>query len=350
MDALIPEIKKWLSAGKKVALATVVQTWGSSPRPPGSSMAVSADQQLAGSVSGGCVEGAVVEASLEVLRTGEPTRLHFGVSDDRAWEVGLACGGELDVFVREMDPRWIEIWESAREREEPFCQLLVMEGPAQLVGRQWIQMADGTVFSAEVPPKEVERMGKLTRQALSEGRSRQISMADPDHPERMKHAYFLQIEASPSSLVIVGAGHITIPLVQIARVMGFQSTVVDPRRLFASTERFPAVKNLLQVWPEEAFSRLKINRQTAVVVLTHDPKIDDPAIIQALQTEAFYIGALGSKRTHKKRAQRLRDAGIPGERIQSIHAPIGLDLGGNSAEEIALAIMAEVVKVQHQSD
>ncbi len=344
MDELIPTIRGWLQSGRKVALATVIETWGSSPRPPGSNMAVTDEQQIAGSVSGGCVEGAVVEAAQTVLISQKPERLHFGVSNDQAWDVGLACGGEIDVFLRYMQPVWLDQWEKARADDQSFCLVLVTRGPDELVGTQWIQQSEGNIIAVDVPEKELNRAQNLAAQALVEGTTGEKELREASSPGEATRRYFLQVVDPQLQLIAVGGGHISKPLVQLAEVLGFHCTVIDPRRLFGSRERFPGVDELIQSWPQEAFSRIKITRQTAVVMLTHDPKIDDPALEISLNSEAFYIGALGSRKTHEKRKERLRRAGLSEERIARIHAPVGLDLGGNSAEEIALAVMAEIVR------
>jgi len=345
MDELIPTIRGWLQSDRKVALATVIKTWGSSPRPPGSSMAVTGEQQIAGSVSGGCVEGAVVEAAQKVLTSQKPERLHFGVSNDQAWDVGLACGGEIDVFLRYFQPVWIDQWEKARADDQTFCLVLITRGPSELVGTQWIQQSDGNVIALDVPEKELNLAQNLAAQAIVEGTTGEKGLTEARSAGEAARRYFLQVVDPQLQLIAVGGGHISKPLIQLADVLGFRCTVIDPRRLFGSRERFPGVDQLIQSWPQEAFKRIKITRQTAVVMLTHDPKIDDPSLEIALNSEAYYIGALGSRKTHEKRKERLRRAGLTEEKIARIHAPVGLDLGGNSAEEIALAVLAEIVRV-----
>lgn len=311
----------WRAGGKPVALATVVSTWGSSPRPPGSHLGVNADGEMTGSVSGGCIEGAVVKEALEVLG-GTPSRLlDFGVSDERAWEVGLACGGSVKVLVRDFEGS-AALYEKAREAlldgESSALVTRLSDGETVLLGQ------------GDLPPLVAE----AARKALRDDRSRAYSDDDGD--------WFVEVVAPPRRLIVVGAVHIAQTLVPMAAMTGFGVTVVDPRRAFASGARFPGV-DVRTDWPDEAMDDLRPDTRTAVVTLTHDPKLDDPALDRVLRTKAFYIGALGSKRTQAKRVERLTAAGFDAETIGRIHGPIGLNIGAQSPAEIAVSIMAEII-------
>jgi xanthine dehydrogenase accessory factor len=340
MKDLLDQIEDWLSDGRQLSLATVIRTWGSSPRPIGAGMAVTLDGKVAGSVSGGCVEGAVIESAFEVLRSGKPARLHFGVADDEAWEVGLACGGEIEVYIREFEEADLEIWKLALNAGKAFCSGLVLDGGKDYLGQDIILLEDGSWLGPDLPSEVHAVMIKAGQENFQGGSSGIIEFNLDQDWEVFLHL----IEPDPT-LIIIGGVHIAIPLTRMAEVMGFDVIVIDPRRLFGSQERFPGVKKLLTEWPEPAFKKIEVDSSTAVVMLTHDPKIDDPAIKIALKTPAFYIGALGSKRTHQKRIERLIKDGIEPEGLDRLHAPIGLDIGGGSPQEIALSIISEIVKV-----
>ena len=340
MRDLLDQIEIWINSGQSVALATVIKTWGSSPRPVGAGMAVTADGGMVGSVSGGCVEGAVIDASLEVLKSGEPTRLHFGVADSEAWEVGLACGGEIEVFVRVFSRLQLETWKRALQTEQTFYSALLVSGPEKLLGKELILLEDGNTLGGDFPISQQQSIVKAAEEVTSGGKSSSQTI----ETDKLGELFLYRVQMKPT-LIIVGGVHIAVPLVNLAEIVGFEVIVIDPRRLFGTEERFPAVKQILSEWPEKAFNKVRINQSTAIVMLTHDPKIDDPALKIALNSRAFYIGALGSKKTHKKRVDRITANGVESEKLNLIHAPIGLDLGGGSPEEIALAIIAEVIKV-----
>jgi xanthine dehydrogenase accessory factor len=267
-----------------VALATVVSTWGSSPRPPGSQLAVSERGELAGSVSGGCVEASVVQEALEVLRTGRPRTVEYGVTAGRAWEVGLPCGGRIRVHVE----------------PAPTGEL-------------------GGMLSSLAARERVERLLDL-----GGGES------------------FRVVLEPAVRLVIVGAVHLAQPLARMARVAGYDVTVVDPRAAFATEERFPDV-TLERGWPSEAVPRLALDARSALVALSHDRRFDDPALEAALRSEAFYVGALGSRKTQAALRERLREAGFAEPDVGRVHGPVGLDLGAVTPAEIAVEILAELV-------
>ena len=343
MRELIPILDQWISQGEKIAIATVIQTWGSSPRGVGSKMALTPGGKIAGSVSGGCVEGAVAETSMEVLETGTPRAIHFGVADETAWSVGLACGGQIDIFIQMLaEPSYSQIKELLRANQTA-CLATVVRGPADQVGKQLLIGKEGWIAGEQIPEFD-EIVVEKARQAMGEGKSQTFKILDPK-PEVVE--VFLDVNKPQPLLVIVGGVHIAVAPTSIAATMGFWTVVVDPRQAFGSPERFPHVDQLLQAWPEDAFPQIGVSEQTAIAILTHDPKIDDPALIQALNSPALYIGALGSKTIQARRRKRLLEARIAPEQLGRLHGPIGFDLGGTSPEEIALAIMAEIATFLH---
>jgi xanthine dehydrogenase accessory factor len=315
MRDVIDEVVGWLREDDPVALATVISTWGSAPRPAGSRMAISRSGRIAGSVSGGCLEGEVFEQAQRVLKGSPAQLLHYGVSDDLAWTVGLSCGGEVEVLIEpltEVHRRLI----GALTREEPVVLETGLEGT--LGARRLLPAGD---------PDALSLLGKET-------------------PER-RPGWFLEPFPRPHELVIVGGAHVAIPLTRLAKELGFRVTVIDARTKFADAARFPAADRVIQAWPDVALQSLTIDASTYIVILTHDPKFDDPAIRAAILGHARYIGAIGSRKTHRERVERLREAGVPADQLDAIHAPIGLDLGSQTAEETALAILSEVVAVRH---
>jgi xanthine dehydrogenase accessory factor len=339
MRDILDQVKAWLDDGHAVALATVIKTWGSSPRKVGAGMAVNQDGKMVGSVSGGCVEGAVIQEALEVIQTQKPLKLHFGVTDDEAWDIGLACGGEIEIFIRPFTLNDALIWIKALETKKSFSSALLLSSEEEMKTQEII------FFNQEPIGKDDLGLSRTLLEKLSELREDRRHRVFQDEDER---EYFIQYIPSPPKLILVGGVHITIPLVNMAKMMGYEIHVIDPRRIFGTEERFPDV-NLIQEWPSKAFDEINITPSTAIVMLTHDPKIDDPALMIAMESPAFYIGALGSKKTHQKRLERLEKAGLSAEKLSRIHAPVGLDLGGGSPEEIALSVMAEIVKVGNDS-
>ena len=335
MRDILEELDRWRAAGKSIAVATVLQTWGSAPRPAGAKMALTADGLIAGSVSGGCVENAVIEAGRETLKTGVPRLLHYGVSDDTAWNVGLACGGTIDVFV---EPLAADLYEKARAAilaERPAAMATVIRGPSEQLGRKLLLLDDGTAVGA-ISAAALD----TARLALAEGFSRRVSEEDSE--------IFVDVLLPTPRLVVVGGVHIAIALVALAKTLGFRTVLVEPREAFGNATRFPHVDRIVSAWPDRALEEIGLDGSTAVAVLTHDPKLDDPALATALPSAAFYVGALGSRRTQEKRRQRLVAAGLTEEALSRLYAPIGLDLGGRSPEEIALAVMAQIVAAKNR--
>ena len=340
---IYPDIDRWLEEKETIGLATVTQTWGSSPRPVGAKMAFTLSGKISGSVSGGCVEGAVYEAGVLSIKSNHPELLHFGVTDETAFSVGLACGGKIDIFVRKLDPRLYRVARSELVARKSAAILSILDGPAELKGREAVitqsnqligslgQNLDQQATKLAFPLMEMNKPQAVTFELAREGNLN----------------LFVDVIAPPPTLVIIGGVHIAITLASLAKSLGYYTVVIDPRRSFGNPERFPHVDQLIQSWPEEALQQVELSSNTCVAVLTHDPKIDDPAIKIALNSPVFYIGALGSRQTHTKRCQRLETDGFTPKQIKRIKAPIGLNLGENTPEETALAVMAEIVATRH---
>lgn len=302
MREVLDELREWTKAGEEIALATVVETWGSSPRPLGSKMVVTRSGKMAGSVSNGCIEGAVFEEAQKVLKAGKAKVAAFGVADDVAFEVGLACGGHIEVFVQPLGPVHERLIEMLQRNVPATLRTNLVTGEAELV--------EGAPSGSE------------------------LARRDGD--------VFVEPFRRPAHLIIIGAIHIAIPLHRLAKLMGYRVTLVDARAKFATRERFPEADELIVAWPDEAMARLEIDNSSYVVILTHDPKFDLPALRSVLGKQAGYIGAIGSRKTNQNRFDALRAEGFTEDQIARVHGPIGLDLGGRGAEETALGILAEI--------
>lgn len=340
MKDILNDLDSWIKEDKTVAIGTVIQTWGSAPRGVGAKMGVSNEGEISGSVSGGCVEGAVVEASLEVLSTGTPQLLHFGVADETAWEVGLACGGTIDVFVNRLDRGWYEPLVSAIQQGKTVATATIIQGEGAQLGRTLVLNEIGTHYGSLGKGLD-EATLESAREGIASGKSGRITIQK--NQEGKEVDIFLDVILPSPVLVIVGGAHISIALANLAKILGFRTIIVDPRRSFGNLARFPDVDQLIQSWPDQALADIELNRSTAVATLTHDPKLDDPALMVALTSQAFYIGALGSQKTQTKRRQRLLAAGLSAAQVDRLHGPIGLDIHARTPEEIALSIMAEIV-------
>jgi xanthine dehydrogenase accessory factor len=340
---VIDDVDRWLEEGEPVVMATVVSTWGSSPRPAGAKMAMTASGRIAGSVSGGCVEGAVFDVASEVLAGGPPQLLHFGVADETAWNVGLACGGSIDVFVEPLQPAAYRFARDLLAGDAPFATATVIAGPGGLLGRGIVVQRSHTFGG--IAPELDQHVAAIAHSALAAGATGRHSLRLPDSRSQPIEL-FVEISQPSPQLIMVGGVQIAIALASFAKTLGYRTIVVDPRRAFGARERFPHVDQLIRAWPEVAFAGLSLTPGTAVALLTHDPKIDDPALRIALRSPAFYVGALGSRKTHEARKRRLASAGVPAESIDRIHGPIGVEIGARTPEEIALAIMAQIVAVR----
>ncbi len=329
---MIEKAQEWIGNGRTVALATVIATWGSSPRPVGSQMVIDEEGRFEGSVSGGCIEGAVIEEALEAIRGGKPRRVFFGVTQDQAWEVGLACGGEIEIFVEKVT------WQSVLNELVGFR---AVKRPACLITD--LDSGEKTLIPLDDPGRLEPLSGELRAQVehIRDGERNTIAAAGD-------RTLFLHCFQPPAQLIIVGAVHIAKALAPIARIAGYEVIIVDPREAFANTVRFGDVPVVVE-WPDEAMERIGLHSRTAVVTLAHDPKIDDPALSSALRSDAFYIGALGGSKSHANRLVRLGQAGFTDDQLRRIHGPVGLNIGAVTAEEIAVAIMAQVTDVRRNA-
>ena len=316
-DKIPEQALAWHRAGQGAALATVIETWGSAPRRVGSQLAISAAGEIVGSVSGGCVEGAVIVDAIDAIAQGDARELEFGVSDGDAFAVGLACGGTIRILL------------------EPVGPVLSEELLSELVAARAARKAVAYVVDLATGARALAYEGFESRFVMD----RSGFEADSTR--------FVAIHNPPLRLLIVGAVHITQALVPMAKMAGYDPLIVDPRESFASAARFPDV-TISHDWPEDAAAGFGLDARTALVLLTHDPKLDDPVLHLALKSDVAYIGALGSKRTHAKRLERLKDAGFADAECARIQGPIGLDLGASNPAEIAISIIAQMVQMLRQ--
>ena len=333
---ILEMMNQWIEDNRNVALATVVKTWGSAPRREGSKMGITSEMAMIGSVSGGCVEGAVVEEGVAGLKDGKPRLLKFGVADDTAWEVGLTCGGSIEVYVEPLDAMW---WNAISERarsDEYGATVTILEGES--IGEKVLFDGKGSVLyqTDNVTDALLESMRNIAQSAKKTGAT---SMEDT--------RVMVDVQAERPHLILIGGVHVSIPLQEMARQVGFRVSIIDPRSAFASRERFPNVANISHDYPDKALPELGLDRNTYLAVLTHDPKIDDKALTTALPANIPYIGVLSSSRTHEKRVARLKEAGVSDELIGQIRTPIGIDIGASTPEEIAVCILAEIIAVRN---
>lgn len=388
MREVASDVRRWFDEGRAVALAQVTKTWGSSPRVPGSVMAVADDGRLAGSVSGGCIEGAVAQVAMECAGSRLSSLEKFHASTRRAQEVGLSCGGNIEVFVGDLPRALFAVEEALIRADAAYARVTaveavfpgdrvddpsqddaaVREGGMDALGAMAI-VADeealtaavaslAPAVAAEVAVARCDGAAVATAGeadcllAVAEAVAARPASEDAGHViEGGIDWFFARVRPAPQ-LVCIGGVHTAMRLAEIAHVMGFRTVVVDPRRVFATGERFPGVDELVHAWPQEAFAEdgpVRLTANTAVCALTHDPKIDVPALQAALASPAFYIGSLGRSTTQLSRCRQLAGEGCPDEQIARIYGPIGLDLRGREPAEIALSIMAEICAVRHGS-
>lgn len=333
---IINMMNQWIDDNREIALATVVKTWGSAPRREGSKMGITKDMAMIGSVSGGCVEGAVVEEGVAGLKDGKPRLLKFGVADDTAWEVGLTCGGSIEVYVEPLNQTWWDTVSSMAQKDEYGITVTFLEGD---------NIGEKVLFDGK--SDVIYKTDGITDNLLSDMKSIADSATKTGIVTMNETRMMVDIQAERPHLIIIGGVHVAIPLQEMARQVGFRVSIIDPRSAFASEERFPDVANILHSYPDKALPELGLDRNTYLAVLTHDPKIDDKALTTALPANIPYVGVLSSSRTHKKRVARLKEAGITDEQIAQIRTPIGIEIGSSNPEEIALCILAEIVAVRN---
>jgi xanthine dehydrogenase accessory factor len=365
-DILEP-IAKWWDAGESFGLATVVRTFSSAPREPGAAMAVSADGEAVGSVSGGCVEGAVYELCNEVRDSGQAVLQTYGVSDDDAFAVGLTCGGIIDIFVQMVSRETFgdlgDVAAAIRD-EVPVAVATVIDGPGQVGARRVIW---GTVLGAgprggpddgrrpDVRPSSGtlgsgDRLDHAVdddaRGMLAQGLTG-VRRYGPDGERRRDElSVFVQSFAPPPRMLVFGAIDFAAAVARAGKFLGYRVTVCDARPIFATRRRFPDADEVVTDWPHRYLAGQHVDERTVICVLTHDPKFDVPLLEVALRTPAGYIGAMGSRRTHDDRLARLREAGLTEDELARLRSPIGLDLGARTPEETAVAIAAELIQLR----
>ena len=333
------EMQNWVNGQKPFALARVIDTWGSAPRPVGSAMIVNEQMQIAGSVSGGCIEGAVVEEALAVLRCGRAKGVEYGIEDEKAWSVGLSCGGKVSVLIEchpGVSPRAEDraVWEVINQTVKGNKPLIWVTDMVSAAAGHLLVSPDGRV-QGDIGNDKREAIAAAL-DAYKHRTSRTVEIAG----RRM----FIHVIPRRDQLLLIGAGHITQHLVALARQLEFETIVIDPRKVFAQNARFdPLPDQLIGRWPRKVMENWALNEDTYAVLLSHDPKIDDPALHRFLRAPVAYIGVLGSKRTHAKRRQRLKDAGFSDEEIDRIRGPVGIPIGSQTPAEIAVSIVAEVI-------
>ncbi len=326
MRDVLETLERWTAEGLKVATATVVRTERSAPRDPGAVLAVSEKLEVVGSVTGGCVEPAVYEEALKVLDGGPPQLLTFGIADDEAFEVGLPCGGTVHIFVDALDPAAVTPIAEAVRDERPVALAVVTDGPE--IGRKLL-VRGGEEGGGET--------AEQSRALLDRGETGFVTVGGAE--------VFVSSFAPRPRMYVFGAIDFASTLAKIGRFLGYHVTVCDARAKFVTPERFPDVDELVVDWPDRLLESSPVDSRTAICVLTHDSKFDVPILKTALATDAGYIGAMGSRRTTERRAERLREEGVAEEQLSRIHAPIGLPIGSRSPEEVAVAIAAEIVSV-----
>ena len=348
MKELLPQLDAWTAQGTPIARAVVVRSFGSAPRPEGAVMIVSGDGRLAGSVSGGCVEGAAYEEVERARRDGHARVIRYGISDEQAWDVGLACGGTIDVLIEPV--LRAEQLAAAHEPGRAVITLLPADAPPPVFGPH--QPGPGELPTA---PNVIDDAGAMTGTTGDPGPDATLTAAAADALERGRsrtveaagRQWFVEAFPRRPRLIVVGAVQAAVPLMSMARTLGYETIVIDGRAAFATRERFPDVDRLIVGWIDEVADDIGLGPHDAVAVLTHDVKFDEPAIVTALGRGCRYVGAVGSRKTQADRRERLRAAGVTDDDLARLRGPIGLDLGGREPAETALSIMAEVVAARY---
>ena len=335
MREIASDLERWRAGGEPFAVATVVATRRSAPRPVGAKLGVSASGELVGSVSGGCVENDVYACAREVIDGAAPRLVSYGISDDEAFEVGLPCGGEIDVWIERGDPALVQRQLEALGRGERAVRLTVVAGDG--AGRELLVLESGERHGVGPP-----ELGELAPELIRGGRSTLV--------EANGRTVFADVLGPPPRVLIFGAVDTAEALARAAKGVGWRTVVADARGRFATRERIPSADELVVAWPDEVLERMPPEHDTAVVVLTHDDRFDVPALAGALRSEAFYVGALGSRRNQERRRERLREAGLEEEEIDRIAGPCGLDLGASTPAETAVSILAEILAVRAGRD
>jgi xanthine dehydrogenase accessory factor len=356
MRELLPVVETWLREGLDIARGVVIRTYGSAPRREGAVMLLASDGRIEGSVSGGCVEGAVAERMAEARETGLQRVVRFGISDAEAHDVGLACGGTIDVLVQPVLPSAaldaVRVTTADRHADRVVVTVLPVGSPEPGAGASQLGPA-GPMETTLIVHHDGRLEGTLgdaatdadLAQACLEGLSRGTSRVLPLAGRQL----FLEAFPARPRLVVVGAVAVAAALVRLARDLGYDTVVIDGRAAFATRERFPEADRLIVGWPDEAAEEIELGPADALAVLSHDPKFDDPAIIEGLARGCRYVGAIGSRKTQRQRRARLLELGLTEVQLDRLHGPIGLDLGGREPAETALAIMAEIIATRYDA-
>ncbi len=349
MRDILDSITKWWEADETFGLATVVRTFSSAPREPGAAMAVSGDGEVVGSVSGGCVEGAVYELATEVTASGEPALRRYGISDDDAFAVGLTCGGIIDIFVEPASrERFAELGEvaAAVRGGTPVAVATIIEGPGEIGARRVIWEDGSATGTLGAGDRLDEAVDDDARGMLAQGVTA-VRRYGPDGERRLDDlAVFVQSFAPAPRMLVFGAIDFAAAVARAGKFLGYRVTVCDARPVFATASRFPDADEVITDWPHRYLSGISTDERTVICVLTHDPKFDVPLLEVALRRPAAYIGAMGSRRTHEDRLARLREVGVTEAELARLRSPIGLDLGARTPEETAVAIAAELIQLR----
>lgn len=352
MREVLEEIAPWYADGRRFALATVVGTFRSAPRQPGAAMAVSLDGEVVGSVSGGCVEGAVYELAQSVMSSGEPVVQRYGVSDDDAFSVGLTCGGILDVLVEPVGPETFPEFDGVRQaitRREPVAVASVVAGPGRVGARRviWPDRASGSLAPGEPHAARLDAaVDDDARGMLAQGLTGLRHYGRHGERRLDELSVFVHSFAPAPRMLVFGAIDFAAAVARIGRFLGYHVTVCDARAVFATAKRFPEADEVVVRWPHRYLTETGADERTVICVLTHDPKFDVPLLEVALRTPAAYVGAMGSRRTHHDRLERLRAAGLTDAELARLRSPIGLDLGARTPEETAVSIAAELIQLR----
>jgi len=336
------DLERWQSEGEEIAMATVVQVYRSAPRPAGARLCVTRSGRMAGSVSGGCVEADVFERAMKVLDIGEPEVVNYGIADELGFQVGLSCGGSIDILIEPFvpDSGW-EALGQAVKRQQPAAYAIGL-APTPILGRKLTILPGGKPVGSIASTLD-NRIADESDRLLQMGGTEVVTLPWLEGEAQV----FLEAFPPAPSLLIIGATHTAISLCRMAREVGFQVTVIDARSALATQERFPDAHQIIRAWPEEALEQQPLSDHSFMVVLTHDPKFDVPALACALCSQARYIGALGSRVTHEKRKAQLAQRGFTAADLDRIRSPIGLDIGSRTPEELAVAILAEILAVRY---
>ncbi len=347
MREVLSEVAQWAAEGRSSAVATVVRTWSSAPRQPGAAMAISQDGEALGSVSGGCVEGAVYELGEQVLAERAPVLQRYGVSDDDAFAVGLTCGGTLEVFVERVDaesfPEVAAVAQSVHDGEAVAIATVI--AGRDVLGERlivWLDRAAGSLGSPRLDAAVIDD----ARGLLQQGRTATLHVGADGERRKEDLTIFVESFAPPPDMYVFGATDFASAVVGIGKYLGYRVTVCDARPIFATKRRFPGADEVVVDWPHRWLPTVPVSPRTVLCVLTHDPKFDVPLLEIALRTDAGYIGAMGSRRTHEDRLERLREVGLTEAELARLRSPIGLDLGARTPEETALSIAAEIVSLR----